>query len=506
MKVIDNRIKKLGAGAMVLLLAAASTVQAKDVKYDELSKHLTFDKTPLAKQAGVVTSYADVIEKVTSSVVTIFSSKEVKQKNQPRSQMFDDPRFRKFFGLPDDFEMPKQHKQEGLGSGIIITSDGYILTNNHVVGGKGTKVKVTLAGTKKDYEARVVGADPQTDVALIKIEATGLKAATIGDSSKLRVGDVMLAIGNPFSLEQSVTMGIVSALGRSNLGITGGGYENFIQTDASINQGNSGGALMDAQGRLVGINTAIRPGMGGGNIGIGFSIPVNMALGIVEKLLDSGGNVPRGFLGVTLKDIDADMAKALGRDNRNGVMVSEVWPGTPAEKSGFRPGDLILAYQGAAVNSMAKLRLAISNTAPGKKVGFELLRNGKTEKKNVELGDLGGRGKKLAAATPEVKKPVVKVKTEQLAEGVMIRDLDPEMTKALGFAADVSGVLVESVKENSPAGESGLRAGQVITQINQVAVPKVADALKQLKGFNGEVLLLQVYEQGRRDIIAVRIK
>ena len=246
--------------SLFALVGHTAEIQAKDVKFKELEKNLKFDKSPLKKQAGVVTSYADVIEGIGPSVVTILSSKEVEE--QPRSPMFDDPRFRRFFGLLDDFEFPQPRQQEGLGSGVIITSDGYILTNNHVVGGKGTKVKVTLPGTKKDYDARVVGADPQTDVALIKIEASGLKPATIGDSSKLRVGDVMLAIGNPFSLEQSVTMGIVSALGRSNLRITNGGYENFIQTDASINQGNSGGALMDAQGRLVGINTAIRPGHG----------------------------------------------------------------------------------------------------------------------------------------------------------------------------------------------------------------------------------------------------
>lgn len=263
---------------------------------------------------------------------------------------------------------------------------------------------------------------------------------------------------------------------------------------------------MDAQGRLVGINTAIRPGMGGGNIGIGFSIPVNMAIGIVEKLLDSGGNVPRGFLGVYLTDISADMAKALKRDDRKGVMITDVGTDTPAEKAGFKPGDLILGYQGDPVNSMAKLRLAISNTEPGEKVGFELLRNGKVEKRDVELGDLGAGTQKLGAVTARPKQPERKVKTEELVKGIVIRDLDPEMTKALGFAADVSGVMIESVDKDSFAAESGLRAGQVITQINQIAVTNLAEAMKQLKGFNGEVLLLQVYEQGRRDIIAVRIK
>lgn len=501
-------MKIMAAVLMFFCLAAVPAIQAKDVKFNELKKNLKFDKTPLKKQAGVVLSYADVIEGIGPSVVTILSSKEVKER--PRSPMFDDPRFRKFFGLPDDFEVPEDPnhgRQEGLGSGVILTSDGYILTNNHVVGGKDTKVKVTLPGTKKDYDARVVGADPQSDVALIKIEATGLKPATIGDSARLRVGDVMLAIGNPFSLEQSVTMGIVSALGRSNLGITGGGYENFIQTDASINQGNSGGALVDAQGRLIGINTAIRPGMGGGNIGIGFSIPVNMAMGIVEKLLDSGGNVPRGFLGVYLSDISADMAKALKRDDRKGVMVTDVGPGTPAEKAGFEPGDLILGYQGNPVNSMAKLRLAISNTAPGKKVGFELLRNGKTEKRDVELGDLSTMAQRLGRPTPapdkvEPKKP----KITELVEGVKIQNMDKALARTLGIGDEVSGVIVEAVDKNSKAAQAGLRAGQVIVQINQKPVTNAVEAMKIMKEFKGEVLLLQVYEQGRRDIIALRVK
>jgi len=502
-------MKALSAFLIIFFLGAAPAIQAKDVKFKELSKNLKFDKSPLKKQAGLVTSYADVIEGIGPSVVTIFSSKKV-IKESPRPSMFSDPRLRKYFGLPDDFKMPENRnhgKQEGLGSGVILTSNGYILTNNHVVGGDGTKVKVTLPGSKKDYEARVVGADPQSDVALIKIEATGLKPATIGDSSKLRVGDVMLAIGNPFSLEQSVTMGIVSALGRSNLGITGGGYENFIQTDASINQGNSGGALMDAQGRLVGINTAIRPGMGGGNIGIGFSIPVNMAIDIVEKLLDSGGNVPRGFLGVYLKDVTADMAAGLKRDDRNGAVIADVGPGTPAEKAGFKPQDLILSYQGKPVKNMAKLRLDISNTAPGQKVSFEVLRNGKMETRDVELGDLQTLTQKGGpkSSEPEKLEPV-KPQSKELVDGVKIQDMNRDLAKTLGISDKVTGVMVEAVDKNSKAAAAGLRAGQVITQINQKPVKNAAEAMAIMKAFKGEVLLLQVYEQGRRDIIALRIK
>lgn len=264
---------------------------------------------------------------------------------------------------------------------------------------------------------------------------------------------------------------------------------------------------MDAQGRLVGINTAIRPGMGGGNIGIGFSIPINMAMGIVEKLLDSGGNVPRGFLGVYLKDVTADMAAALKRGDRKGVMVVDVGPGTPAEKAGFMPQDLILGYQGNPVKNMAKLRLDISNTAPGQKVSFELLRNGKTEKRDVELGDLKAMSMAPGGAAPEPDKPEpAKPVLKELVEGVKIQDMDKNLAKTLGIGDKVSGVIVETVDKDSKAAGAGLRAGQVISQINQKPVTNVADAMKIMKEFKGEVLLLQIYEQGRRDIIALRIK
>ena len=285
--------------------------------YSDLEKKLKFDRSPLSDNSGLVTSYADVIENARPSIVSIFSTKGME-----KIEYRDNPLFRYFFGIPEGGESEEPHggrpgpKQQGLGSGVIISPDGYVLTNNHVIEGA-DEIKVSLPMRQQSYTAKVVGRDQATDVAILKIDATGLPAATLADSTKSRVGDVVLAIGNPFELEQTVTMGIVSALGRRDFRIID--YANFIQTDAPINPGNSGGALIDAGGRVIGINTAIQGGgggggigMSGGNIGIGFAIPVNMALNIVERLFEGGGKVERGFLGVRLRPMDADWAGSVG--------------------------------------------------------------------------------------------------------------------------------------------------------------------------------------------------
>lgn len=475
----------------------------KSISYEKLSKKLKIDNAPLQADAPHVNSYADALERVMPAVVTIFSTKEVQV--QSRSPMFDDPMFRRFFGIPEDMDELPPRKEQGLGSGVVISTDGYILTNNHVVGGA-DEIMVSLPTDRKDYKATLVGADPQTDVALIKIDADNLTAVTIGDSSHLRVGDVTLAVGNPFGLEQTVTLGIVSALGRNDLNITGGGYENFIQTDASINRGNSGGALVDGQGRLIGINTAIQSGISGGNIGIGFAIPVNMTLNIVNRLLDNDGTVKRGFLGVLLKELDRNMAKALGRDDKSGVLITDVYADTPADKAGLKPGDLIVGYNGITADSMPKLRLDISNTAPGTKVAFEVIRGGKTEKINVELGDLSDAGE-MAMVGPggdDDAKPGKKERS--FIEGVEIGELTEEMRTALKLPEDLEGVLVRDVSTESAAAEAGLRAGQVVTMVDQQPVSKVDEALDLTEGFEGEVLLLQVFAEGRRDILAIPVE
>lgn len=491
--------------AMIALLAfaAAPGLRADEAKFEDLKKKLQFDNSDAQPANGAVASYAEALENAMPSVVTIFASKSVKVKNNRNKQQ--EELFRRMFpDLPDDFF--ERHgggeggnrTEQGLGSGVIISADGYILTNNHVVGGA-DEIQVTLPDTKKEYEAEVVGNDPRTDVALIKIKAKNLKPIKIGDSSKLRIGDVALAVGNPLGLEQTATLGIVSAVGRNDLNITNGGFENFIQTDAAINRGNSGGALVDAGGRLIGINTAIQSNFTGGNIGIGFAIPSNMALNIVERLMDGDGVVKRGFLGVILRELDENYAKALGRDGESGVLITEVGGDTPAAEAGIKPGDLIVKYNGKNADDVQSLRLDISNTPPGEKVTFDVVRKGKPRKIEVTLGDLD-TGMQAFAGTGSVSP---RVKPQEFVEGVRIENIDEENREALQLDEDVQGVMVESVKDNVPAAEAGLRPGMVITQVDQQEVKSADEAFKIVEDFEADVLLLQVYVGGRRDILAI---
>lgn len=493
--------------ALTALLGAATfgltPAHADAKKYQALQKKLIIDKD--STHSPGMGSYAPALEKVMPAVVTIFASKSVKVERTSNPQQ--EEMLKRFFDIPDELleqyrnEAPERQEQ-GLGSGVVISPDGYILTNNHVVA-DADEIKVTLPENQKEYEAKLIGGDPRTDVALLKIDATGLKQITIGDSSKLRIGDVVLAVGNPLTLEQSASIGIVSALGRNELNITNGGYENFIQTDAAINRGNSGGALVDASGRLIGINTAIQSNYSGGNIGIGFAIPGNMALNIVERIIKGDGVVKRGFLGVYLRELDENFAKALGRDEQNGVLVTEVGSDTPAASGGMKPGDLIVAYNGAKVDNMQKLRLDISNTPPGEKVNFEVIRNGKDTEVEVVLGDLEDGTRSLAGGSSGGSKTA---KPQEFVEGVRIKDLDDDTRSALQLDDDVEGVVVESVKDNVPAAEAGLRPGTVITQIDQSDVDSVQDAFDIVEDFEADVLLLQVYVAGRRDILAVPLK
>ena len=504
MKKHHNLLRPVIVLAGVFALAL-QTSQAETIKYSELEKKIKVDRSPLESAGAAPSSYAPALEKVMPAVVTIFAKKSIKL-TSARNPMQEELFRRMFPDVPDDFferfeneEGVPQRKQEGLGSGVIISPDGYILTNNHVVG-DADEITVALS-TNEEYEASLVGADPRTDVALIKIEAKGLEAITVGDSSKLRIGDVALAVGNPLGLEQTATVGIISGLGRNELNITNGGYENFIQTDAAINRGNSGGALVDASGRLIGINTAIQSGFSGGNIGIGFAIPSDMAFNIVQRLLDDGGVVKRGFLGVFLRELDGNYAKALGREDASGVLVTEVGEDTPAESAGIKPGDLIVGYNGKRVDDMQTLRLDISNTSPGKAVEFELIRNGKERSLDVVLGDLDNDSGSIAGVQGGgSNKPA---KPEELIEGVRIKDIDDETRTALNLEENVSGVIVESVKDSASAAESGLRPGMVITQIDQKDVGNTSEAYDIVEGFDSDVLLLQVYTAGRRDILAV---
>ncbi len=334
--------------------------------------------------------------------------------------------------------------------------------------------------------------DKYTDIALIKIEGKGLPAATLGDSSNLRVGDTVLAIGNPFGLDQTVTTGIVSALNRDNMDIVRGqngfgGYENFIQTDASINPGNSGGALVDHLGRVVGINTAIFSRVGG-NIGIGFAIPVNMAVSIANRLEDTG-TVERGYLGVMLGELTPELAQGFGLDDESGVLVQQVLRDSPAGKGGFQAGDLIKSYRGEAVTEMNRLRFKVADTAPGTEAEFGVIRDGKDKTLTVKIGRLPEDFRSAAVG----RAPEEEEKSAAFLDGVEIANVNDEVRVRLRLPDEVTdGVVVTSVEANSKAAEAGLQAGQVILEVARKPVATVAEATQALKQAEGDVVLLRI--------------
>lgn len=413
---------------------------------------------------------ADVASKVLPSVVNISSTKTVTVRQSP---LLHDPFFREFFGA-----VPQERVQRSLGSGVIVSKDGFILTNNHVVGGADA-VEVRLDDDRV-FEARIIGTDPQSDVAIIKIEAPDLPAIAVGDSSNLRIGSFVLAVGNPFGIGQTVTMGIVSALGRSGLGITD--YENFIQTDAAINPGNSGGALVNMHGELIGINTAILS-RSGGNVGIGFAIPVNLAMHI-KGSIDRYGKVVRGWLGVTVQDVSPKIAKALQLSSSKGVLVSGILDGSPAATSGIREGDVIVSIDGNEVNTASSLRYLTAELMPGKAVPLTVIRDGKEKKVLVTIGDLA-----MASTEPEG----LKVTEHRFFGGGTFTELSPEDRERLGLAG---GMLVLKVRRESPAESTGLRHGDVVLKINGRTTPDRTAFDAALKKAAGRKLSLSLYRGG----------
>ena len=520
--------------------AAGSLVHGLDqpkITIDEFRAKLKKDETPLPSNGQVPMSYAGVVDKILPSVVTITASGKAKgqMEGMPQIPPGMEPFFRRWFGLPDEgddegnsnpFEdqdeqrprrrqgpggqrqAPKEAPDQrlGVGSGMIISADGFILTNNHVVEGA-TKLEVAVdsaTGSTKTHLAKVIGRDPLTDVALIKIEATGLSPATISDSAKLRVGDIVLAAGAPMELAHSVTMGIVSALGRSDIGIVREGqmrgFENFIQTDASINPGNSGGPLVDALGRVVGINTAIfsRSGM---NAGIGFAIPISMALTIVEDLLDDG-KVARGYLGVQIKDLDAETAKDLGLTDQGGAVVMTVGDGSPAEKAGVEVGDVIVNVAGKRVEDSAALRLIVSGNKPGAQIPLEVMRDKKKTTLNATLEALPEGA--LAGVGPG--SPVPKSGgsgSSELIAGVTAQNLTPALFEKYEIEKGVEGVVVTEIDPDSSAAAVGLKEGDVIQAINRQPVKNLGEAKAQVKG-GKQTVFLKVHRKGDTMLFVVR--
>ena len=397
---------------------------------------------PRAVGGQEVPSLAPMLEEVTPAVVNIATEGRVQVRQNP---LFADPFFRRFFNVPDQ---PQERKTQSLGSGVIVDAGrGLVLTNNHVIA-NAVQVTVTLRDGRH-LDAEIVGSDPGTDVAVIKVPAEQLTDIGVANSDDLRVGDFVVAIGNPFGLGQTVTSGIVSALSRSGLGIEG--YEDFIQTDASINPGNSGGALVNLKGELVGINTAIFS-RGGGNIGIGFAIPINLALQIMEQLLDNG-MVERGFIGVQVQNLNADLAEAFGIKNQKGAIVNSVLPGSPAEKAGLLPGDIITSINSKPVKAASDVRNHIGLLPVGEQVMFEVLRDGER--------------KKLKARVAASKELILSERMlDKRLEGITLGDIE----EGHPYFGKIKGVLITVIQRGSRPWSAGLREGDIITSVNHKPV------------------------------------
>jgi len=446
--------------------------------------NLVVDDTPVSRDGRLQGTYSPVLKKVVPSVVRV----NVKQKAKFASTQMPElpPQLRHFFGpgLPggpgDGESMPHMPRAQGLGSGVIVTAEGYILTNNHVVEGA-EEVKVTLQDGR-EFDAKVVGADPKTDVAVIKVDAGDLPALPLGDSEHLEVGDVVLAIGNPFGIGQTVTMGIVSATGRATMGLD---YEDFIQTDAAINPGNSGGALVDASGRLVGINTAILS-RSGGNQGIGFAIPVSLARDVMESLVKDG-KVTRGYFGVMIQDVNPALAKKFGLDDARGALVGDVTPDGPAAIAGLESGDVVTALDGKEIRDSRHLKLSVAKIHPGTTALVKALRGGKAKTFKVKVGELPGDNTVAKAAPAE---------DEGTLNGVGVMDLDARTRKQFNIPSSVEGAIINEVAPDSAAAEAGLQPGDVILEINRTEVKDAGDAVRLTENPEDKTTLLKIWSRG----------
>jgi serine protease Do len=478
------RFVSAAVGALLVVAVFQLTLRGKDS-----APNITVSATPVNRDAKLVTSFAPIVKKAAPSVVNISSMRIVRERMQ-QNPFLNDPMFRQFFGnrFPNQGDdQPRSHKSEGLGSGVIISPDGYILTANHVVEGA-DEIEISIADNKKSYIAKVIGTDPPTDVAVLKIDAKDLPAITLADSDQLEVGDVVLAIGNPFDVGQTVTMGIVSALGRSGLGF--GGYENFIQTDAAINPGNSGGALVDAEGRLVGINTAIIS-RSGGNQGIGFAVPINMARRVVERLI-SGGKVTRGYLGILPQDITPGLAQQFNLSTQNGALVGDVVAGTPAEKAGIKSGDVIIAFNGKDVSDAHGLQLAVSQCEPGSPATVKLIRNGVQKDLTITLAQLPNQDS--GNSDDQNSSDTDSSKTDAL-DGVTVADLDHDARQQLNVPDSVQGAIVSDVEQDSNSADAGLQKGDIIVEINRQPVADADSAVKLCKQAKGDQILVKVWRR-----------
>ena len=476
-----------------LLALAGAFVAIRAAEKSETSISLKKDDHAVQRGQSDRVSYADVVSRVSPSVVKITVQARAKRVDMREGDApaMNDPLFRQFFGG----RMPelRQEPMNGLGSGVIISSDGYVVTNNHVVEGADS-VTVALADGR-ELPAKVVGRDPLTDIAVVKVEAKDLPAITFADSSKILTGDRVLAIGNPFGIGETVTSGIVSATGR-RVGILNDvhGYEDFIQTDAAINPGNSGGALVDVDGRLVGINTAILSRSGGFQ-GVGLAVPSNMVGHVADSLVRSG-RVVRGFLGINIQNITPALVDSFNLPTHNGALVAGVTPDSPAAAAGLKEGDVITRINGQEVTDSNTLALAVSGESPGTKVSFDVLRDGKSLKIDATTGEHPG--------APRNPNDVASAGDDQgVLNGVAVDDLGGETRQQFNLPSNLHGALVTSVDPDSAAARSGISPGDVILEINRHRVESAQDAVQLSEKAASKKTLLRLWSRGSTLFVVV---
>lgn len=529
-KTLHKAIACAAAGLLgsPFLIAEVKEPAAK-ISAEQFHSRLQKDDSGLPSGGQLQMSYAGVVDKILPSVVTVFSYGERAGRAMQEGHEMPDldglpPMFREYlrewFRQQQGEEEPRQgprgrrgQRQEppqeedgekkfdpnGVGSGVIISNDGYILTNNHVVA-EADKIEaiVQINGSTKRYVAKVIGADPQTDVALIKIEGAGLPAATLSDSSKLRVGDIVLALGAPMELSRSVSQGIISALGRSGMGIIRGrdmpAYEDFIQTDAAINPGNSGGPLVDSLGRVIGINTAIysRSGM---NAGIGFAIPINLALRIAEDLTDDG-EVSRGYLGILPADIDAETARLWKLNDESGAIIKTVKKNSPAAKAGLQVGDVILSVSGKKIENASNLPVIVSSYRPGEEITLQIIREGSPMSVSARLEKLTPEILAGAESQEEPEKGAPGgASVSEVLPGVTIQNLTAGTRERYEVPGDITGVIITKLDPQSRAAAMGVEEGDVITQVNRKPVKAVGEA-NALARESSKTVLLKIWRKG----------
>ncbi len=492
-----NRRKALVA-AGALAIAGAFAAGAQSASSSSKSAVEVKRSTKAVNRGPLETgSFSSVVKEVAPSVVKITTSTKAKKvaANAQQFPGFDNPMFRQFFG--DRFPQIETPSQSGLGSGVIISADGYIATNNHVV--QGADEVIVALDDGRELTAKVIGRDPQTDIAVIKVDAKDLPAITFADSNKIEVGDRVLAIGNPFGIGETVTTGIVSAKGRRpGLGLD---YEDFVQTDAAINPGNSGGALVDVEGRLVGINTAILS-RNGGFQGVGLAVPANLVSQVVDGLVKNG-KVVRGYLGVGAQDLTPTLAESLGLKAQRGALVADVQPDSPAAKAGLKNGDVIIAVNDAKVEDANRLTFSIGAVAPGTKVELEVLRDGKSRNVTVTAGErpssVARAGRKGAERDPEA----LAQNDEGVLNGVAVDDITPQVRQQFGLPPRLKGAVIANVEPASPAAKAGLRSGDVILEINKQPVTSAQDAVELSLKAESRKTLVRVYSRGSTVFVVV---